>query len=74
MTRDEIQGQINAYKLLLSQTDYKALKHADGAMTDEEYAETREQRAQYRSAINALEAEIEAMDVADLIAASAPSE
>ena len=53
-----MQGQINGYKLLLSQTDYKALKHADGAMTDEEYEETRELRAQYREKINDLESQL----------------
>lgn len=58
MTHDELQGQINDYKLLLSQTDYKALKHADGAMTDEEYEETRELRAQYREKINDLESQL----------------
>lgn len=58
MTHDELQGQINGYKLLLSQTDYKALKHADGAMTDEEYEETRELRAQYREKINDFESQL----------------
>lgn len=61
MTHDEVQSQINGYKLLLSQTDYKALKHADGAMTDEEYEETRALRAQYRETINELESQLEAL-------------
>ncbi len=58
MTRDEIQSEINANKLLLSQTDYKSLKHADGAITDEEYEETRLEREFYRAEVNRLEAEL----------------
>ncbi len=59
MTRDEIQGEINANKQLLRQTDYKALKHSDGVISDEEYAETLQQREKYRAEINRLEAELE---------------
>lgn len=59
MKREEIQSEINAFKQLLTQTDYKALKHADGAMTDEEYEETRQKREFYRSEVNRLEAELE---------------
>ena len=55
MTPEEIQNEINSYKQLLTQTDYKSLKHADGALTDEEYQPTREQRALYRQRINELE-------------------
>ena len=36
----EIRNKIVEFKTLLSQSDYKALKHADGALTDEEYKET----------------------------------
>lgn len=59
MKREEIQSEINAFKQLLTQTDYKALKHADGAMNDEEYEETRQEREFYRSEVNRLEAELE---------------
>ena len=62
MKREEIQSEINAFKQLLTQTDYKALKHADGAMTDEEYEETRQEREFYRSEVNRLEAELEEAD------------
>ena len=58
-TYEEIITEINSYKQLLTQTDYKALKHADGAITDEEYATTRELRASYRAAINELEEQLE---------------
>ena len=53
-----IKGEINALKQLLSNTDYKALKHADGVMSDEEYAETLELRKSYREKINKYEEEL----------------
>lgn len=39
-----IESDIRALKQLLLNTDYKALKHADGALTDEEYETTRLER------------------------------
>lgn len=53
----DIIGKINALKILLAQTDYQALKHADGAMPDEEYEQIRKKRAEWRRQINELEAE-----------------
>ena len=53
-------AEINGYKQLLCQSDYKALKHADGAMSDEEYAPIKAKRAEWRSRINAAEAELAA--------------
>lgn len=47
---------------VLTATDYKALKHADGVMSDEEYEETRQLRVEYRRQINDLEAELEAAE------------
>lgn len=61
-TRHEIQGEINAYKIALSQTDYKALKHADGVLSDAEYADTKAQRNEWRAKINDLEEEMEGLD------------
>lgn len=55
MDNESIFAEINALKILLRDTDYKALKHADGAMTDEEYAPIRQQRAEWRARINELE-------------------
>lgn len=60
-TADDIQSDINAFKQLLSNTDYKALKHADGVITDEEYAEALEERESFRARINELEAELAAL-------------
>ena len=54
-----ITGEINAYKQLLTNTDYKALKHADGVLSDEEYAETLELRESYREKINMYEEELQ---------------
>lgn len=61
-TRESIQAEINAMKILLNQTDYKALKHADGVISDEEYAETAAQRNGWRAKINDLEEEMEGLD------------
>ncbi len=58
MTPEEIQIEINTYRQLLTQTDYKCLKHSEGAMSDEEYEETRVQRAEWRARINELEEEL----------------
>lgn len=57
---NEIVGQINTLKQLLSQTDYQALKYSDGAMTEDEYAPVRENRAKWRAQINDLEAQLAA--------------
>ena len=47
--------KIAEYKHKLAATDYVALKIAEGAATPEEYAETLEKRAFWRSEINKLE-------------------
>lgn len=52
---DEIMAEINALKSLLRDTDYQAIKFAEGAITEAEYAETREKRAAWRVRINELE-------------------
>ena len=53
----ENESKIECFKQLLSQTDYIALKHLDGAISDAEYEETKNLRALYRSKINELEEE-----------------
>jgi hypothetical protein len=50
-------AEIKALKKQLAQTDYKALKYADGCYTEEEYAPIKAQRADARTRINALEFE-----------------
>lgn len=51
----EINRQIGELKQKLSDTDYKAIKYSEGWLTDEEYAEVKAQREEWRSAINQLE-------------------
>lgn len=51
----EINRQIRELKQKLSDTDYKAIKYSEGWLTDEEYAEVKAQREEWRSAINQLE-------------------
>lgn len=45
-------------KQKLDQTDYQAIKYAEGRLTDEEYAEAKAQRETWRAEINALEEEL----------------
>ena len=56
MYQSDIDSEINALEQLLAQSDYLALKHADGALTDEEYADARAERQQWRDRINELQA------------------
>ena len=56
-----LQMRIGGLKSKLQATDYKAIKYAEGELSAEEYAETREQRRAWRAEINALEAEIKAI-------------
>lgn len=48
-------ARIKELKELLSESDYKALKYADGALSEEEYAPTRAQRSGWRAEINEIE-------------------
>lgn len=56
---DEVQraaaDEIKKCKRQLKDTDYKAIKFSDGAITEEEYAPVREQRAEWRARINEIE-------------------
>ena len=51
-------ARINELKQLLKETDYRAIKYAEGCYTDEEYQVYKEQRQAYRDEINELEAEL----------------
>lgn len=64
-TREEMEAEIRGLQQLLAATDYKTLKHADGALTDEEYEPTRTQRAEYRQQINDLQAAIETLETTE---------
>jgi L-alanine-DL-glutamate epimerase-like enolase superfamily enzyme len=50
--------RIEMLKSELASTDYKAIKYAEGWMTDEEYAPIKAARQALRDEINALEKEI----------------
>lgn len=47
--------KIKNAKKYLESTDYKAIKYAEGALTEEEYAPTKKSRAQTRALINELQ-------------------
>lgn len=51
--------QINELKLKLDDTDYKAIKYAEGWYSDSEYSEIKAQREAWREEIRELEAQIE---------------
>lgn len=54
----EYQGKITSLKIKLQNTDYQAIKFAEGELSEEEYAPVREQRRAWRMQINELESEL----------------
>ena len=48
-------SRIEMLKMCLRDTDYQAIKYAEGEMTAEEFAPIKEQRKAWRAEINALE-------------------
>ncbi len=46
---------INDYKRKLFETDYKAIKYAEGIISETDYAPIKAERENYRKAINSLE-------------------
>lgn len=60
-------AEITALKGLLSDTDYKALKHADGVMSDEEYESVKVQREEWRRLINEYEEKVKGMDESEFM-------
>ena len=53
--RQVVEREISELKRKLSDTDYKAIKYAEGFLTEEEYKETKAQRQMWRDRINKLE-------------------
>lgn len=51
----ETESRIAYLKAELADTDYLCLKFTDGALSEDEYAPIRRQRAEYRAEINALQ-------------------
>ena len=56
--RQVVEREISELKRKLSDTDYKAIKYAEGFLTEEEYKETKAQRQMWRDRINELESKI----------------
>ncbi len=57
------QAQILGLKRKLSNTDYKAIKYAEGWLTDEEYSTVKAERQALRDKINALEIEVKELEI-----------
>lgn len=55
---DTPQIQIETLKQNLLDTDYKAIKYAEGLISEEDYAPTKKQRQEWRNEINLLELEL----------------
>lgn len=49
--------RVSELKQFLSNTDYQAIKYAEGELSEEEYADMKAQRAAWRKEINELEKE-----------------
>lgn len=58
MDREHIKNEIIVIKGKLKDTDYQAIKFAEGELTISEYAPIREQRKAWREQINNLETQI----------------
>lgn len=56
---EEIQIKVLELKEKLAETDYKAIKFAEGAMTAAEYAPYKADRAKWRAEINDLEKKLQ---------------
>lgn len=59
--RMEIESEITGLKQILASTDYKALKYAEGQISEKDYEETKQERQSLRDKINELEAELTAI-------------
>ena len=60
---DEVQRKISEIKAKLSQTDYQAIKYAEGFISETDYAPIKAQRQAWRDEINALETELGSKEV-----------
>ena len=60
--QEKILMQISELKQLLTQSDYKALKFAEGWITTEQYTDVLNQRQAWRDEINSLTERLEQLD------------
>ena len=51
----KVQGEINAYRQILANTDYLAIKYAEGELSESEYHDTKAKRRECRDRIHELE-------------------
>lgn len=58
LKKDKITHEIRAYKKLLADTDYQAIKYFEGELTADEYAPTKQKRKEWRAKINELEKQL----------------
>ena len=54
--------RVKELKRKLAETDYKAIKWAEGELTAEEYAETKAMRKAWRDEINVLEKQLKELN------------
>jgi hypothetical protein len=59
----ELYRQISVITTYLQNTDYKAIKFAEGELSKEEYEPTKQQRITWRKQIGVLENEIEYLKI-----------
>ena len=62
MNKNDIEARLNALRQLLHNTDYQAIKHSEGWIADDAYAEVKVQRQAWRTEINELEARLAEME------------
>ena len=60
--RQAVIDEINELKAHLAATDYIAIKHSEGWISDEDYANTKAERQAWRDRINELENETESTE------------
>lgn len=58
LQKRQYENELKGYQTMLNNTDYKAIKYAEGWYTEEEYEPMKTQRESYRIAIRRLEAAI----------------
>ena len=59
LNKENMFSRIYELKRKLSDTDYQAIKYAEGQISEEEYAPIKQQRQAWRDRINELEASLE---------------
>lgn len=59
MVKDEVKQKIFELQAKLAETDYQAIKYAEGEITEEEYAPMKAQRQAWRKKIRQLEEKCE---------------